>query len=141
MYPNFEPVETAAIVRKRLENGPAEIEVDDEELARTLAVVLTDEEVKSEKLEELVHTVKDGETKPKVTDQEITGGEQFRKQRSRLNSPKRKPSIQERKKMVAVMMEWLVKFIMNNFLSQGWKNINTCDGKFSSQGQKSYVLG
>ena len=116
MYPSFEPKETAAIVRKRLETGPADIVVDDEELARTLAVVLTDEEVKDEDLEELVHSVKDGETKPKITDQEITGGEQFRKARSRLNPPRRKPNNQQRKKMVAIMFEWLVKFIMNNFL-------------------------
>ena len=60
-------------MRKRLENGPAEIVVDDEELARTLMVVLSEDEIKNEDLTDLVHTVKEGETKPKITDQEITG--------------------------------------------------------------------
>ena len=129
MYPSFETKDTAAIVRKRLENGPAEIIVDNEELARTLAVVLTDEEVKNEELEELVHTVKDSETKPKVTDQDITGGEQFRQERSRLNPPRRKPNIQERKKMVAIMFEWLVKFIMDNFYyTFGGESKRQCKG-------------
>ena len=77
---------------------------------------MTDDELKNEELEELVHSVKEGETEPKITDQEMTGGEQFRNARSRLNPPKSKPSNQERKKMVAIMFEWLVKFIMNNFL-------------------------
>ena len=63
MFPSFKASETATIVRKILENGPAEIVVDDDELARTLFVVLSDKEVQDERLYDLVHTVKEGETK------------------------------------------------------------------------------
>ena len=60
---------------------------------------------------------KDGETKPKITDPEMTGSDQFRNgPRSRLNPPIRKPTNQEKKKITAIAMGWLVKHIMTNFL-------------------------
>ena len=59
----------------------------------------------------------------------MTGGEQFRKARSRLNPPRRKPSNWERKKMVAIMFEWLVKFIINKFLyTFGGESQRQCTG-------------
>ena len=75
MYPSFKNKECGAIVKKMIENGPANIEVNEEELVRFLKVVLTDEEIDDEEIEDLLHTVKDGETKPKITDPEMTGSE------------------------------------------------------------------
>ena len=64
-----------------------------------------------------MHRVKNGEDKPKLTDQEITGGTQFREgPRSKLLPPIRKPSDLERKKMAAIAFGWIVKHIMSNFL-------------------------
>ena len=82
-----------------------------------LKVVLNDEEIEEEDIVDLLHTVKDGEDKPKLTDQEITGGVQFRTgPRSKLLPPKRSPSNLERKKMSAMAMGWIVKHTMPNFL-------------------------
>ena len=71
-YPSFKSIESGNIVRKTLEKGPANIQVDDLEVSRFLKVVLTEEEIEEEELEDLLHKVKDGEDRPKLTDQEIT---------------------------------------------------------------------
>ena len=67
----------AGIFRKRLEHGPAKIKVNEEELSRFLKIVLTDKEIEEDDIEDLIHTVKDGETKPKITDPEMSGSDQF----------------------------------------------------------------
>ena len=77
-YKSFNAVEAGEIVRSRLEKGPSETKVDELELARFLAIGLTDEEIERDNLGELLHTAKEGETKPRFTDQEMTGSEQFR---------------------------------------------------------------
>ena len=51
MYGSFRANESAAIVRGRLENGPATIEVNSLELSRFLALALTDEEIKTENVQ------------------------------------------------------------------------------------------
>ena len=66
---------SAAIVERRLEKGPATNEVDDMEPCRFLYIALTDKEIEAKGIGDLFHTVKDGESKPKMTDQEITGGD------------------------------------------------------------------
>ena len=66
---------------------------------------------------DLLHTVKDGEDKPKLTDQEITVCVQFRTgPRSKLLPSKQRPSNSERKKMSATAMGWIVKHTMSNIL-------------------------
>ena len=80
-------------------------------------MALTDHEKKENRLEELLHTVKEGEEMPKMTDQEITGSDQFRfGPRSKLNEPKRQPTEAESKLMMAVALSWVVKYIMTNFM-------------------------
>ena len=92
-----------AIVRKWLENGPANIEVDELELARFLSMALDEKEINEEGFGDLLHTVKDGETKPRMTDQEMTGGVQFRiGLSSRLERPSRSPTPREKKKLTAI---------------------------------------
>ena len=89
-YKSFEPEKAGEIIRKRLEKTPASVKVDDLELARFLKVVLTEDEIEHDGLEDLLHTVKEGETKPRLTDQEITGGDQFRNgPRSKLLPPQK----------------------------------------------------
>ena len=106
-----------AIVRRRLEHGKSTIEVNELELARFLFVVLDDEEIESEGISDLLHTVKDGETKPKMTEQEMTGIKQFRTEpRTRLNPPARSSTAQEKKKLTAIAMSWLVNHIITIFL-------------------------
>ena len=64
-----------------------------------------------------MHTVKEGETKPRLIDQEITGGNQFRNgPRSKLLPPKKSPTDQERKKLIAIAVSWLVRHTMTKFL-------------------------
>ena len=55
-------------------------------------VMLSEDEIKDENLTDLVHSVKERETKTKITDQDNSGGEKFRNEKSRLNPPKRKPT-------------------------------------------------
>ena len=113
MYGSFKPKESGAIVRKRLERGPAKIDVNPLELSRFLCLVMTEEEIEAEGIRELVHTVKERESKPKFTEQEMTGGEQFRiGPRSKLNPPVKSPSALEIKKLVAIALGWLVEHIM-----------------------------
>ena len=100
MYGNFTAEESASIVRKRLEKGAATVEVDDLEQSRILFLALTEEEIEEEGIKDILHSVKEGETKPKLTDQEITGSDQFRtSHRSKLDPPIRKPTHLERKKL------------------------------------------
>ena len=116
-YPSFRAEKADDIIRKRLEKGPADIQVDDLELSRFLTVGLSDKDIEEENLGDLVHRVKDGEHKPRFTDQEITGGAQFREgPRSKLLPPGRQPSSLERNKMSAIAMGWIVKHTMKNFL-------------------------
>ena len=80
-------------------------------------IALTDEKINNEGIGDILHTIKPGETKPKMTDQDITGGEQLRiEPKTKLLPPGRKPTRHENKKMVALAMAWLVKRIINNFL-------------------------
>ena len=73
--------------------------------------------------------MKEGETKPKLTDQEITGGSDFRSIKSRLNPPKQSPNGLEKRKLVGILLGWLVKFVMNNFLyTFGGKDRKQTDG-------------
>ena len=47
----------------------------------------------------------------------MTGGEQFRTEpRTKLNPPARSPTPQESKQLSAIVIGWLVKHIMTNFL-------------------------
>ena len=52
-------------------NGPSTIAVNELELSNFL-VLATDDELETEKSSDLLHTVKDGETMPKMTEHEIT---------------------------------------------------------------------
>ena len=82
-----------SMIRKIIEETNLDVELDVLELARFLAVTLTPEEIKREGVEDIAHTLKaEVESAPKITDQEITGGDQFRNERSKLNPPKREPT-------------------------------------------------
>ena len=116
-YPSFNPDEVGEIVKKQLSNGDIKINGNDLEVSRFLTIALTDKEKKDNDLEDILHSVKDGEKLPKMTDQEMTGSDQFRVgPRSKLNPPKRKPTEKESKMMMAIAMSWIVKYIMTNFL-------------------------
>ena len=67
-------------------------------------------------IKDLLHTTKEDETKPRMIDQEITGGDDFRTVKSKLNPPKRSPTDQERRKLIGILMGWLVEYIMTHFL-------------------------
>ena len=100
-----------------MKEGRANIEVDEIKLSRFLFVALTEEEIQTHGIGELLHTTKVGEKMPKMTEQEITGGEQFRtKPKTRLCPTARKPNVQEIKQLTAIAMGWLVNYIMKNFL-------------------------
>ena len=106
------------VIRKRLEASPAEIKVCDLELSRFLYVMMEDEEIAAQGLEDLLHTKKDPrKKKPKLTDQEMVGGDDFRTGvKSQLNPPARSPTQRERKMMTAVAMSLIVQKVMTNFL-------------------------
>jgi hypothetical protein len=56
-----------------------------------LPVNLTEDDVKREDLKYVIQKLKGGEdNKPKVTDDDMTGGYQFRKDRSKLHEPLQK---------------------------------------------------
>ena len=117
-YPSLKKEVVVPALRQRLENGPAVIKANEVELARFLFVMMEDEEIKAEGLENIVHTMKDpAERKPRLTDQEMTGGDDFRTGlKSKLNPPKEKPTEAQMKKMVAIGMSLIVEKVMTNFL-------------------------
>ena len=78
-YPSLKKEVVVPTLRQRLESGPANIKVNEMELARFLFVMMEDKDIKAEGLEDLVHTMKNpAERKPRLTDQEVVGGEDFR---------------------------------------------------------------
>ena len=117
-YPSMKVEVVVPVIRKRLEASPADIVVCDLELSRFLFVMLEEEEIAARGLENLLHTQKDpSERKPRVTDQEMVGGDNFRTgARSKLNPPARKPTEEERKMMTALAMSVIVEKVMKNFL-------------------------
>ena len=66
----------------------ATINVNELELARFLFVMMGEDEIKAEGLSDVLHTVKNtAERKPRLTDQEIFGGDDFRTgQKTKLDS-------------------------------------------------------
>ena len=77
----------------------------------------SEEQLEDEGFSDLVHTVKKGESKPKMTEQEMTGGQQFRTgPRTKPNPPVKSPSALETKKLTAIALGWLVEHVMNNFV-------------------------
>ena len=117
-YPSLKKEVVVPTIRQRLEMGPATVNVNETELARFLFIMMEDEDIKAEGLERVVHTMKNpAEKKPRLTDQEMVGGDDFRTgQKSKLNSPKEKPTDAQIKKMVAIGMSLIVKKVMENFL-------------------------
>ena len=117
-YPSLKKEVVVPTIRKRLETGPATINVNDLELARFLFVMMEEEEIKAEGLEDVIHTSKDpAQRKPRLTDQEMVGGDDFRTgPKSKLNPPKEKPNEAQRKKMVAIGLAKIVEKVMSNFL-------------------------
>ena len=117
-YPSLKKEVVVPTIRKRLETGPATINVNDLELARFLFVMMEEEEIKAEGLEDVIHTLKDpAQRKPRLTDQEMVGGDDFRTgPKSKLNPPKEKPNEAQRKKMVAIGLAKIVEKVMSNFL-------------------------
>ena len=57
------------------------------------------------------------ERKPRLTDQEIVGGDDFRTGlKSKLNPPKERPNDVQKRRMVAIGMSLIVEKVMGNFL-------------------------
>jgi hypothetical protein len=116
LYPSCESRRSAEMMRRVIEESEIDIEIDDIELSRFVAVELTEEEIMKEGLTDVVHVVKKGEKKPRMIDPEMVGGEQFREARSKFEKPKRRPSSVEIRKMIGIVMEILVRKIMENHL-------------------------
>ena len=68
----------AQIVKKQLTKSVVKIRGEDLEVSRFLTVALTTNEKRESDLEDILHTVKEGENMHRLTDQEITGSDQFR---------------------------------------------------------------
>lgn len=78
---------------------------------------MTEEEIEEEKLSEVVHKVKKGKRKPNMISREMTGGNRYREEeKARMLKPKREPREEEKKKMIGIMIETMVKVIMENHL-------------------------
>ena len=101
-----------------MEKSPATIIVKELELARFLFVMMDQESISAEGLEDVLHTQKDpSEKKPRLTDSEMVGGEDFHiVDKSKLNPPARTPTDVETKKMIAIAVSLIVKQVMTNFL-------------------------
>ena len=80
--------------------------------------MMDEDDINAEGLTDVVQTMKnDEDRKPRLTDQEMVGGEDFRTGlKSKLNPPRRKPTEAQRKKMVAIGMSLIVEKVMENFL-------------------------
>ena len=117
-YPSLKKDVVVPALRKRLEEGPATINVDEVELARLLFILMEEEEIATQGLEDVIHTMKNpNDRKPKLTDQEIVGGDDFRTGlKSKLNPPKEKPNVFQKRRMVAIAMSLIVEKVMTNFL-------------------------
>ena len=116
-YPSMKVEIVVPVIRKRLEKSPANIKVCDLELSRFLFIMMGDEEIAAQGLDDVLHTLKDPSAKkPRLTDKEIVGGDDFRTgAKSMLNPPVRKPTPLESKKMTAIAMSLIVKQEMTNF--------------------------
>ena len=117
-YPSLKKEVVVPTLRKRLEKSPADVKVNEVELARFLFVMMEEEDIIAEELSEVLHTMKnDEDRKPRLTDQEMVGGDNFRTGlKSKLNPPRRKPTEAERKKMIAIAMSIIVEKVMAGFL-------------------------
>ena len=117
-YPSLKKEVVVPTLRKRLEDGPATFKVNEIELARFLFVMMEDEAIKKEGLEDVLHTLQDpAGRKPRLTDQEMVGGDDFRTgPKTKLNPPKCKPTEVLTRRMVAIGLSLIVEKVMSNFL-------------------------
>ena len=128
-YPSLKKEIVVPTIRQRLESSPATIKVNEVELARFLFVMMDEDDIEAEGLADVVHTMKnDEDRKPRLTDQEMVGGDDFRAGlKSKLNPPRRKPTEAQRKKMVAIGMSLIIQKVNLKF------GLNIINGKTDTQ--------
>lgn len=115
LYPSCLTVPSAAAVRRKVEECKLDINVNETELSLFLASTLTQEEVNAEGLGRLVHTRKKVQgSRPEITSLCVTGSEEKRKiaLSGMWRKPTRKPTPEQKKKMIGLMVEIAVKKVM-----------------------------
>jgi hypothetical protein len=119
LYPSLEEETSAQIVKEEIEMSDVNINVNEDELSRYLPVCLSKEVIRNEGLEDVVYREKDvkegDEGKIKVTDKILTGGSKFRERYvEKFDSPKRKPTEAEARRMTALAVKIAIKEVMRN---------------------------
>ena len=120
LYPSLEPEQVAKIASQMFMESEMTIDVDEDELALYLALVLGTEEVRENNMTDLVKRWKHenqrrGGQRPGITTAEVTGGEAERG-KSKFNPPNRKPNPRELRTMVSLALRKGIIAVMKNHI-------------------------
>jgi len=122
LFPSLEAERTAAIVRKTVEESEIEIEnVDEDELAKYIAINATVVEIEQSGLRDYIHTRRYHKgPKPSMTSREVQGGAvQRNDNNTKWKKPRKKPDTPAlRKQLLGWGMEIAVRTIMRNHIYQ-----------------------
>jgi hypothetical protein len=115
LYPSCLAKPSAKVVREQIEKSKTDIIVNEEELALFLASTMTQEQIDNEGIRKYIHRRKNIEGgRPGPTSKCITGSEAERKTaiKQMWRKPRYKPDKEDKRKMVAIMVEIAVIKVM-----------------------------
>ena len=120
LYPSLEPEQVAKIASQLFIESEMMIDVDDDELALYLALVLETEEVRENNMIDLIKRWKHenqrrGGQRPGITTSEVIGGEAERR-KSKFNPPNRKPNTRELRTMVSLALRKGIMAVIKNHM-------------------------
>ena len=120
LYPSLKAEEVAKVVSQMYVESGITIDVDEDELALYLALVLERSEITENNLTDLVKRWKNENThrsgrRPGITTSEVTGGEAERK-KSKFYPANRKPTSTEAKSMISFALQKAITAVMKHHM-------------------------
>jgi len=113
MFPSLIASDVAKVVREEYLRAQLEVEVDDKELSLMLAILISRDEVEDLGLGEVVCKRKRRGRPILITTKWITG-ERGGQAENLFHDPERNPTHAERRQMLAILLEVLIKKVMGN---------------------------
>ena len=113
MFPSMVAADVARVVKEEYIRARLEVEVDDNELSLALAILVSREEVADLGLGEVVSKRKRKGRPILITTKWITG-ERGGQAENLFNNPERSPTQDERRQMLALLLEVMILKVMGN---------------------------
>jgi hypothetical protein len=115
MYPELDMKKCAETARRMTENSEMTTNVNSEQLGLFIASTMTQEQINAEGIQDIVHSRRyTMGGRPGIVAKSVTGSDTEREEATSWKPPNRKPTQQEIKKLLGIMVETAIMVIMNN---------------------------